>query len=217
MLYELYENTHYKEHIFTIVSILSREGLVEPIYQVELCCRSDCTFIKASMPADPAEKREYACPKCGSPLTVIKVYSVDATLSELKRNRGIDLPIFIREYLRFRSLDNVWVCGPCKRGSDELDVVVLTRRGQRVGIECKLFMKRKFTEHDARSQAGSIINDLEKYWNASLSEVVLVTNLEEQSAKMLEDELHRLIPGEKNIRVIHGDVNALISFLDSLI
>jgi len=82
---------------------LSREGLVEPVYQVEVCSRRGCGFIKTSVPADPSNKRNYLCPKCGSQMLVYKIYAVDNILSRLKLNRGIDLPILIREYLRFRS------------------------------------------------------------------------------------------------------------------
>ena len=212
--YELYESMQYRDKVSAIIDVLSRENLVEPIYQVEICPREDCAFIKTSVPADPATRREYRCPKCSSSMTVIKVYAVDPTLSALKLDRGNDLPIFIREYLRFRSFDKVRVYGPCTYGAAELDVVIPDKR---IGIECKLTMRPVLTEHDVRSQAGSLKNDLEKYWNASLDKVILVTNLEERSAKMLEDELQRQIPSGKTVRVIHGDANALISVLDALI
>jgi len=75
--------------------------------------------------------------------------------------------------------------------------VVLPDR--KVGIECKLYKVRvfTFTEHDVKSQAGNLVNELEKYWNASLDEVLLVTNLDERSAEMLGQALSKHIPGGK--------------------
>ncbi len=213
-LHRLYENLQFKDKIPAIISILSREGLVEPIYQVEVCCREDCSFVKTSVPADPANKREYLCPMCRSRMLVFKVYAVDSALSRLKLNRGIDLPIFIREYLRFRGLGKVNVCAPCLYGNDELDVVLPERK---IGIECKLYKIRVFTEHDIRSQAGNLANEIRKYWNASLNEVFLVTNLDERSAETLEQELSKQIPEGKTVKVIPGDADALITMLNSLI
>ncbi len=212
--YVLYENMHFKGKISIIIDVLSRENLVEPIQQTEICGRRDCMFVRISIPADPAVKREYYCPRCGSRLMVIKLYVIDPLLSKLKLEGNVDLPIFIREYLRFRSFDNMKVYGPCTHNNDEFDVIIPDKK---VGIECKLFEKVILTEHDVRSYAGKLRNDLEKYWNISLNEIILVTNLETRSAKMLEDELQQQVPSGKSVRVIHGDADALIATLDVLL
>jgi len=217
-LHRIYMNQHYRDKLRTVIDILSREGLIEPIYQVEICYRKECRYVRISVPAEPASKRNYVCPVCGTPILVFKVYAIDPLLSKLKIDRGVDLPILIREYLRFRSLGGLKVFGPCTHDKkSELDVVIPDKG---VGIECKLYKSRVFTEHDAKSEAGKLEKELMKYWEASLTEVILVTNLDDRSAELLEKELKPRISRMKNgctLKVVSGDVNKLISMLDALI
>jgi len=213
-LHRMYMDQQFREKISAIVDILSRENLLEPIYQIEICYRKNCRYVRTSVPGDPAAKRSYTCPICGTPILVLKVYAIDSMLSELKFGRGIDLPILIREYLRFRSLGSLRVLGPCTYDKNELDVVIPSKS---IGIECKLYKSRTFTEHDAKSEAGKLEQELEKYWHAMLKEVILVTNLDERSAELLEKELRARTSDRGIVRVVPGDANKLLSILDSLI
>ena len=84
-LHRMYMDQQFREKISAIVDILSRENLLEPIYQIEICYRKNCRYMQA-----------------------IKVYTIDSMLPEFKFDRDIDLskPYSMRHVLSHINSNN---------------------------------------------------------------------------------------------------------------
>ena len=209
---------------------LRKLDIVEPKLRVSIC--SECMNYELTISKCPSLKE--TCSKCGTSWTTLTLYMFETVLSDIKSENG-DLPLFVSSYLRFK-LSSQMLVGDVKifpkaevdysdEGKEEdepskveIDVYIPNFN---IGIECKTFETplAPMTVERANGIVGRLMKQLRKYVKAGISEFFLVTNIPEKRLGKIQQSFEVSLRNAQiplNFKIIPGNVDSLLSFLDNL-
>jgi len=197
-----------------LIERLSQQGLVQSCLQVSVCTR--CHGFELICGSHPLS--DSPCPKCNAQRTYARVYLFDEQFNQCKM-RDEDLPRFISRYIEDMSGSSIEAVPFKWFGPDtEVDVSI----EDVIGIECKTFLRElPIGEEDLKSKTGKLTKKLQKYYNAKIKHVLVISSLLEYDTRLLETDLLRKLKDAKimfeSIKVIPGAVDSLLQALDSRI
>jgi len=211
-----------------MVNALSRLDVIEPILQVSICPK--CTNYQLTISSCPTTKS--TCPKCGENWATQTIYMFKRQLSKIKAENQ-DLPLFISSYLKqktsfstifgeIRIYPNAHVethTTPNKE-TVEIDIYIPDFK---TGMECKTQTDptTPMTKDRLGGMTGDIVSKhIKKYANAGIENIFIVTNLPQAQAQKLETALRASVEDQrialKTLKVIPGNIETLLQFLDKL-
>lgn len=211
-----------------MIDALSRLDVIEPILQVSICPK--CTNYQLTVSTCPTLKT--TCPKCGEDWTTQTIHMFKGQLSRIKAENR-DLPLFISSYLKqktsfstifgeIRIHPNAQVETRTDTGKETVEIDVYLP-DFKMGIECKTQTAptTPMTNDRLGGMTGDITNKhIKKYVKADIENVFIVTNLPQTQTQKLETALKGSIKEQniklKALRVIPGDIETLLQFLDGL-
>jgi len=211
-----------------MVDALSRLDIIEPILQVSICPK--CTNYQLTISTCPTAKT--TCPKCGESWTTQTIYMFKGQFSKIKAENQ-DLPLFISSYLKqktsfstifgeIRIYPNAHVETQALSNKEivEIDVYIPDFK---IGIECKTHTDptTPMTTNRLGGMAGNIVDDhIKKYVKTGIENIFIVTNLPQIQAQKLEKALKTSAEDQhialKTLKVIPGNIETLLQFLDKL-
>lgn len=220
-----------EEDYENMIDGLRRLDVIEPKLQVSLC--SECMNYELTISRHPSSKE--TCPRCGTVLTTQTLYMFIGALGNIK-SKNSDLPLFISSYLKFALASQILVENPeiypkaeitFSTGSNgeketskvEVDVYIPSFN---IGIECKTFEAplAPMTTERANGIIGDLMKQLRKYVKAGVSSFFLITNLPEKNLGKIQQALEISLENAQlplqDIKVVPGDVEKLLDFLNSL-
>jgi hypothetical protein len=211
-----------------MVDALSRLDVIEPILQVSICPK--CTNYQLTISTCPTAKT--TCPKCGESWTTQTIYMFKGQLSKIKAENQ-DLQLFISSYLKqktsistifgeIRIYPNAHVeTQTTNKETVEIDVYIPDFK---IGIECKTHTDptTPMTTNRLGGMAGNIVDDhIKKYVKTGIENIFIVTNLPQIQAQKLEKALKTSAEDQhialKTLKVIPGNIETLLQFLDKLV
>jgi hypothetical protein len=211
-----------------MVNALSRLDVIQPILQVSICPK--CANYMLAVSTCPPSKTE--CPKCGENWTTQTIHMFKGQLSKIKAENQ-DLPLFISSYLKqktsfstifgeIRIYPNAHVETQALSNKEivEIDVYIPDFK---IGIECKTHTDptTPMTTNRLGGMAGNIVDDhIKKYVKTGIENIFIVTNLPQIQAQKLEKALKTSAEDQhialKTLKVIPGNIETLLQFLDKL-
>jgi len=212
-----------------MIDALSKLDVIEPILQVSICPK--CINYQLTISTCPTVRT--TCPKCGENWTTQTIYMFNGQLSKIKAENQ-DLPLFISSYLKqktsvstlfgeIRIYPNAQVetqTAATNKETAEIDVYIPDFK---IGIECKTQTDptTPMTKDRLGGMTGDIVNKhIKKYANASIENIFIVTNLQQNQAQKLEKALKTSTKDQnidlKTLQVIPGNIEILMQFLDKL-
>jgi len=210
---------------------LRRLDVLEPKLQVSLC--PECMNYELTISRHPSLKDK--CPRCGTVLSSQTLYMFKGELGNLKSENS-DMPLFVSSYLKFRLYSSILTENPeiypkaetthsidgdgeKETSRVEIDVYIPSFG---IGIECKILETplAPMTTERANGIVGDLMKQLRKYIKAGISEFFLVTNVPDKNLGKVQEALEISVSNAalplKNLKVIPGDVDALLNFLNEL-
>lgn len=209
---------------------LRRLAVVEPKLQVSLC--PECMNYELTISRYPSHKE--TCPRCGTRFTSQTLYMFKDSLGNLK-SQNSDLPLFISSYLKFRLASSMLTAIPeiypeaevtFSTGTEgeaasrvEIDVYIPSFS---IGMECKTFEVpfAPMTTERANGIVGNLMKQLRKYVKAGTLEFFLITNLPDRNLGKVRQALEIALRNSqlplRDFKVVPGDVDALLNFLNGL-
>jgi len=206
-----------------MVELLIGLNVVEPRLQVSvcpLCANYQFTISRYSPYSDK-------CPKCGCEWTTATLYTLEPSLAKMK-GENADLAVFASAYLRNRltysaPTEDVEVYPNAVTNVNDHEVEVDVYLPQfNIGLECKVFEDAlaPLTKNRLGSIVGGLSRQVEGFSSIGIENVVVVTNLPQESAVRLGQELQKDVQQRSmkitNLVVVQGNVDALIQMLDTL-
>ena len=185
--------------------------LVEPWAQIGIC--HVCKIYEHISTTHGLRAKK--CPQCQQQNLTATIYGFDEEFQKhFISNKA--LPIFCASYIN--DLTGKKVAKPQKINDDDgkncgdIDVYI---QDTKTGIECKLSLEHEPSDSQFDNHYKEIYNDLKKYIQYGVKNLVVITNIEEHRAeilkKKLEDELN--LNSEISLKVIHRSVILLLDYL----
>jgi len=214
-----------------IIDELRRLDVIESKLQVSLC--PECMNYELTVSRYPSLKK--TCPKCGSILTGLTLFLFKEPHGKLKSENS-DLPLFISSYLKHKLSSSMFVGNIEIYPQAELTYGNKTdRKGERseveidvyiplfhIGMECKAFETplAPMTTQRANGIVGELMKQLRRYVKAGISEFFLISNLSEANLRKVKHAFEISLQNSqlplRDFKIIPGDVDALLSFLNGL-
>jgi hypothetical protein len=203
-----------------IILLLRKLEVANPRLQVGVCPNCANYQLILSKHSHGSEH----CQQCGYPWTTITLYTLEERFSKLKA-QNLDLPIFISAYLRHRlapltAMQEVRihpsaVLQVSKKKQEEIDVYLPEFK---TAFECKVVRDPlgAFTGPHAGSLAGELKKKITSLTRLGVTNVIVVTNLPDESAKKLTEELLSDQQLKARVTVVPAQIQSLISTLDGL-
>lgn len=187
-----------------ILGIMKRLGMVQPLIQVIEC--PHCTLTSLTI-SESIIDINY-CPRCGKQPLIATLYVLNNDLAKLKQAHE-DIVHFIATYLKYKSLEDYPLSTPSIKvkhhikGKYEVDIYV---EELSYGIECKVF---DFMGAVSRERMENWLKEfkskIDTYASAGVKYMLIVTNLEEDVARILRTKLDKYI-NEKGYDIKLEDV-----------
>jgi len=208
---------------------LRRLDIIEPKLRVSIC--PECMNYELTISRHPSSKE--ACPKCGTSWATLILWIFERVPGEIK-SRNSDLPLFVSSYLRFKLSSQMLIGDVEIFPKAEVDYSVEEKEDEsskveidvyipnfKIGIECKTFETplAPMTVERANGIVGRLMKQLRKYVKAGISEFFLVTNIPEKRLGKIQQSFEVSLRNAQiplNFKIIPGNIDSLLNFLDNL-
>ena len=186
--------------------------IIEPWEQASVCdiCPNFEQVIAIHASRDPK------CSRCGRDNLTVRIYTLDKCFETHKRYNK-DLPLFISKLI---NRNRKCLAVTSKKLSDfnqdgvngDVDVFI---EKTNTGIECKSWiLEFKATDDQLRSYGDDIIIDLEKYIKVGITNLIVVTNLDEKDTSKLYTFLQKSIKGSyTSLEIIPKSISSIIEMV----
>lgn len=206
-----------------MIESLRRLGIIGSKLHVSLC--PECTNYQFTISDCPCLSDN--CPKCGEEWVTATLYTFDSPYGSIKVDNN-DLPLFISSYLRYRMISEVLsrkveiYPNAVVRFEDdkeaEIDVFVPEWN---FGVECKVYedIFAPMTDSRTGNLKDKLLRQIRRYSQASITRVLIVTNLTDSSAEKLQSATAKALRQDGNpisIKVLPGDIEILLRTLDEI-
>jgi hypothetical protein len=209
-----------EEEYEEMITSLVRLKLIEPRLQIAIC--PDCQNYHILLSKTPTV--DYKCPNCGEEWASVTLFTVVPPLNDIMKNNS-DLPLFISSYLRYKIFSiNPKVTTkiyPLSKQvvNDKIFDIDVYLPDYQTGIECKVFEDAyaHMTSSRLNSIVGSLIPQVQRYFDFGIQNVIIITNLVESSKNALEKLLKKRLAENdylQSVEILHKDIDMLIKWLD---
>lgn len=159
--------------------------------------------------------RPKTCPYCNQQNLTATIFGFDEDFQKHFTNNKV-LPIFCVEYINDKLKKQVAKPQKIKDcdGNDVGDIDIYIEPTS-TAIECKLALDHDPSDHQFGNHYTEILDDLKKYVNFGVKNLIVVTNIEEHRAKVLEEQLIKelQLSQEISLKVVHRSVTMLLETL----
>lgn len=178
-----------------MLNIMKRLDIIRPLLQVIVCPNCSLTSLVLSKAVVDVDY----CPKCGKRPLVGTIYILKENLARLKQYRE-DIVHFIAAYLKYSSLYFLSPLIKIKHQVKEEAEVDVYIEDLNYGIECKIYDSIWMpSKNQLENWLRDLKSKIDKYVNAEVKRMLIVTNLREEYVRFIKTELNKYMD-EKGYR-----------------